>query len=136
MKNKSYILIGILFLVTILLYNYARKVKVNNYDRYELGNPYFTVGEIEEYFQRGTIGSNVGRNSITYIYEVSGRVFKKNYDMMYYRLPEKPKKHQKYIVLYNIDYPEKSILLGDFKIENERDIINFSSLFKEGKIKF
>ncbi|MEX0595946.1 MAG: hypothetical protein WD512_05540 [Candidatus Paceibacterota bacterium] len=136
MKNKSYLLIGILFLITILLYHYAQNAKENNYDRYDLGNPYFTVGEIEEYFQRGTIGSNVGSSSITYTYEVSGRVFRKNYDKMYYKLPEKPKKHQKYIVLYNKDYPENSILLGDYKFRNESDTIYFSSMLKDGKIKF
>ena len=118
------------------LYIYSQKVKENNYHRYDLGNPHFTVGVIEEYFQRGTIGSNVSRNSITYTYEVSGRVFRKNYDMMHYRLPENPRKKQKYIVLYNIEYPENSILLPDYKIENQKDINDFSILFNEGEIKF
>ncbi|MCD9577347.1 hypothetical protein [Flavobacterium soyae] len=101
----------------------------NSLDQYD-----FSVGNVEAYFNRGTIGYNVGRSSITYSYTVNDIRYTNNYDMLFYKLPSSPNVNDKFVVAYNKKDPQKSLLLGDYPIKTDEDFNNF---IKEGiKINF
>ena len=67
---------------------------------------------------------------------MDNKLFKKNYDVLFYDVPDSPEVHEKYIVLYNVNNPENSIMLVDYKIESEKDLINFEKLFHSGNVKY
>ena len=57
-----------------------------------------------------------------------------NYDMLFYKLPSSPNVNDKFIVAYNKNDPQKSLLLGDYPIKTDKD---FDTFIKEGiKISF
>ena len=94
----------------------------------------FTVGVVEVYFYRTPVGNNVRFSSITYSYIVNNIRYLKNYDALYYKLPYSPNIHDKFVVAYNKNDPQKSILLGDYPIKKNDD---FNTFIKKGiKINF
>lgn len=123
------IFIAIIFLISLALFFYSKQINNGKLEEY-LENYKYSVGEIEVYFQRSTIRFNVGKNSITYSYIVNNKKILNNYDLLFYELPENPKKGNKYIVLYNENEPQKSILLGNYKIENNLDFKKYIEEFK------
>ena len=133
MERKNVAFIVILFSIVIYLYShYNPKDKLYDY----LGTYDYTVGNVENFFRRGSGGHHCGRSSIYYSYEIDKKSFKKSYDILFYDLPDSPEVHEKYIVLYNVNNPENSIMLGDYKIESEEDLINFEKLFHSGSVKY
>lgn len=133
MERKNVVFLIILF--SVIVYLYATKNSKDKLYDY-LGTYNYTVGNVENFFRRGSIGYHVGRSSIYYSYEVDNKLFKKNYDVLFYDVPDSPEVHEKYIVLYNVNNPENSIMLGDYKIESEKDLINFEQLFNSGNVKY
>ena len=130
MDKKYHIIIIIFCLIVLLVINKTNKRKAEN----SLGDYEFTVGNVEAYFNRGTIGYNVGRSSITYSYSVGDIRYVNNYDMLFYKLPYSPNVHDKFVVAYNKNDPQKSILLGDYPI---RKVDDFNTFIKKGiKINF
>ena len=99
-----------------------------------LGDYDFSIGNVEMYFNRGTIGYNVGRSSITYSYTVNNIRYMNNYDMLFYKLPSSPKVNDKFVVAYNKKEPQKSLLLGDYPIKSQEDFNVF--IKKDIKINF
>lgn len=133
MERKNVVFLVILFSVIVFLYaNRNSKDKLYDY----LGTYDYTVGNLENFFRRGSGGYHFGRSSIYYSYEIDRKSFKKSYDILFYDLPDSPEVHEKYIVLYNVNNPENSIMLGDYKIESEEDLINFEKLFNSGNVKY
>lgn len=126
---KRKIFIGIIFLISLALFFYSKRIDKGKLEEY-LGNYKYLVGEIEVYFERSTIRFNVGKSSITYSYIVNNKKILNNYDLLFYELPENPKKGNKYIVLYNENEPQKSILLGNYKIENNLEFKKYIEEFK------
>ncbi|MGN7812452.1 hypothetical protein [Flavobacterium sp. 22076] len=54
--------------------------------------------------------------------------------MLFYKLPSSPNVNDKFVVAYNKNDPQKSLLLGDYPIKNDED---FDAFIKEGiKINF
>ncbi|MBL0736400.1 hypothetical protein JI750_05855 [Flavobacterium sp. GN10] len=132
MEKKNYILILIIIIGLIMLL-WGKELGKKEIKK-DLGDYDFTIGVVEAYFRRGTIGYNVGRSSITYSYTVGGIRYMNNYDMLFYKLPSSPDVNDKFVVAYNKNDPQKSILLGDYAIKNDEDFNNF---IKEGiKISF
>jgi len=130
MDKKYHIIIFIVSLIVLLVTNRMNKRKAEN----SLGEYDYSVGTVEVYFNRGTIGHNVGRSSITYSFTVGGIRYMNNYDMLFYKLPSSPNVNDKFIVAYNKNNPQKSLLLGEYPIKTDKDFDNF---IKEGiKISF
>jgi len=102
----------------------------------DLGEYDYSVGNVEVYFYRGTIANNVGRSSISYSYMVNNIRYINNYDMLYYKLPYSPNVNDKFVVAYNKNDPQKSILLGDCPIKSNEDFKTFLKGIKDFKIKF
>ncbi|OXE95005.1 hypothetical protein B0A64_24770, partial [Flavobacterium araucananum] len=126
------IIIIIFCLIVLLVTNKMNKRKAEN----SLGDYDFSVGNVEVYFDRGTIGYNVGRSSITYSYTVNNIRYVNNYDMLFYKLPSSPNVNDKFVVAYNKKDPQKSLLLGDFPIKSNQDFKIFLDTHKDFKIKF
>lgn len=130
MDKKYHIVIFIFCLIVLLVTNKMNKHKAVN----SLGDYDFSVGNVEAYFNRGTIGHNVGRSSITYSYTVNSIRYVNNYDMLFYKLPFSPNVNDRFVVAFNKKNPQKSLLLGDYPIKTDEDFDNF---IKEGiKINF
>lgn len=130
MDKKFHIIIFIFCVVVLLVTNKMNKRKAEN----SLGDYDFSVGNVEVYFNRGTIGHNVGRSSITYSYTVNSIRYVNNYDMLFYKLPFSPNVNDRFVVAFNKKDPQKSLLLGDYPIKTDEDFDNF---IKEGiKINF
>ncbi|MFH7015998.1 hypothetical protein [Flavobacterium sp. FlaQc-47] len=132
MDKKYHILIFIFSLIVLLVANKINKSKAEN----SLGDYDFSIGNVEAYFNRGTIGHNVGRSSITYSYIVGNIRYVNNYDMLFYKLPYSPNTNDKFVVAYNKKDPQKSILLGDFPIKTNQDFKIFVDTHEDFKIKF
>ncbi|MBS7256141.1 hypothetical protein [Flavobacterium branchiicola] len=101
-----------------------------------LGDYDFSICYVEVYFNRGTIGHNVGKSSITYSYTVNNIHYVNNYDMLFYKLPSSPNVNDKFVVAYNKNDPQKSLLLGDYPIKMDNDFKVFLDAHKEGVIEF
>lgn len=124
------VIIIIVGLIMILWGGQMHKNKLKK----DIGDYDFTVGVVEVYFSRGTIGYNVGHSSITYSYIINNVRYVKYYDALFYKLPALPNVGDKYIVAYNKNDPQKSILLGDYPVKTDEDFIAY---IKEGiKIDF
>ncbi len=133
MKKNIVLVLIILFSGIIFYYfkNQQSKIIVDY-----LGNYEYSVGTIENYFERGTIGHNIGKSSITYSFKIGNENIIKNYDILFYKLPENPIIGDKYIVLYNIENFENSILLGNYKINHGHDINKIIEIIKKNPPKF
>lgn len=125
MDKKYHILIFIFCLIVLLITNKINKHKAENY----LGDSNFTIGKVEVYFNRGTIGHNVGKSSITYSYTVNNIRYMNNYDMLFYKLPSSPHVSDEFVVAYNKKEPQKSLLLGDYPIKKDDD---YNTYLKKG----
>ena len=131
-KNYTLIIIIIIGLIMMLWGKEMNKDKVQK----DIGDYDYTVGNVEAYFNRGTIANNVGRSSISYSYMVNNIRYINNYDMLYYKLPYSPNVNDKFVVAYNKNDPQKSILLGDCPIKSNEDFKAFVKGSKNFKIKF
>ncbi|WP_406844741.1 hypothetical protein [Flavobacterium soyae] len=102
----------------------------------DLGNYDYIVGTIEVYFYRVPVAYNATFSSITYSYIVNNVKYVNNYDAMFYKLPYSPNVNDKFVVVYNKNDPQKSILLGDYPIKTEEDFNVFLKKYKNVKLKF
>lgn len=132
MDKKYHIIIFIFCLIVLLVTNKMNKRKAEN----SLGDYDFSVGNVEAYFNRGTIGHNVGRSSITYSYTVNSIRYVNNYDMLFYKLPFSPNVNDRFVVAFNKKDPQKSLLLGDYQIKSQEDFNIFMKKYRNVKIKF
>ncbi|PAM92705.1 hypothetical protein B4N84_21475 [Flavobacterium sp. IR1] len=133
--DKKYhisIVIFVFSLVVLLLTNKINKRNAEN----SLGDYDFAIGNVEAYFNRGTISYNAGKSSISYSYKVNNIRYINNYDMLYYKLPYSTNVNDKFIVAYNKNDPQKSLLLGDYPINSNEDFKAFVKGSKNFKIKF
>jgi len=131
-KNYTLIIIIIIGLIMMLWGKEMNKDKVQK----DLGDYDYTVGNVEAYFNRGTIGYNAGKSSISYSYKVNNIRYINNYDMLHYKLPYSPNVNDKFVVAYNKNDPQKSLLLGDYPINSNEDFKAFMKGSKNFKIKF
>lgn len=134
MDKKKYLIISI-FIISLLIYLFTTKLSTNKFENY-LNDYDFSVGNVDAYFRRSTIGYNVGRSSITYTYLVENVKYTKSYDLLFYKLPDNPKIGSKYIVVYNKNNPRNSLLLGNYPISKDADFKNFINNTKKIKIAF
>ena len=96
-----------------------------------IGKYDFGIGKIDSFIERGVIGNNIGRTSITYSYTVDRNNFTKSYDSFFYKVPLEAKKEELYLIIYNINIPQNSLLLRDYPIPN---IQNFNEVVNQYKI--
>lgn len=127
--DKKYYIIVVILVASYMVFLLTSKVnneKIKNY----LGDYDFSVGTVEVYFNRGTIGSNVGVSSVTYSYMANGIRYINNYDALFYKLPSSPNIGDKFVVAFNKNDPQKSILLGDCLIRTDNDFEFFINRYK------
>ena len=134
MDKKNYILI-LIIIIGVMMILWGKEMNKNKIKK-DLGDYEYTVGNVEAYFNRGTIGYNAGNSSITYSYTVSNIRYVHNYDMLFYKLPYSPNVNDKFVVAYNKKDPQKSLLLGDYPINTDEDFKVFINKSKDVKIDF
>ena len=123
----------LIIIVSLIMFLWASKLSKNKIEK-DLGDYDYIVGTIEVYFYRAPVAYNATFSSITYSYMVNNVKYVNSYDAMFYKLPYSPNVNDKFIVAYNKNDPQKSLLLGDYPIKTDKDFDNF---IKEGiKINF
>ncbi|PAM92707.1 hypothetical protein B4N84_21485 [Flavobacterium sp. IR1] len=134
MDKKNYTLV-IIIIISLIIFLWGSEISKDKIKK-DLGDYDYTVGNVEVYFYRSPVGNNARFSSITYSYVVNNIKYVKNYDALFYRLPPSPNINDKFVVAYNKNDPQKSILLGDCPIKSNEDFKAFVKGSKNFKIKF
>jgi len=134
MDKKNYTLV-IIIIISLIIFLWGSEISKDKIKK-DLGDYDYTVGNVEVYFYRSPVGNNARFSSITYSYVVNSIKYVKNYDALFYRLPPSPNINDKFVVAYNKNDPQKSLLLGDYPINSNEDFKAFVKGSKNFKIKF
>lgn len=122
-KLNDIIIISIAVLAFIVFYIYTKNK--NSYLKNYIGKYDYGIGRVEYFFHRSTIKNNLGHTSIKYSYTVNGQNYTKSYKSSFYSIPSDIIKGENYLIIYNSDNPQNSILFGDYIIS---DINNFKTI--------
>lgn len=128
MERNHYIIIAVV-IISLGMIIWGKKGKNENLASY-LGNYDFEIGEVITLNKRGAMNGVIGHWSLIYTFEVDGVSYKKFYDASFYKVNSTTELYGKYVVIYNKENPENSLLLSDHLIRSNADFEKFKEEFK------
>lgn len=133
-NNELKILLVLLIFGSIFLsyYNYQENISFN-----ALRNNYaLSKGKITNYFisNKVSLRGGSGSNDVKYNYLIGNEVFENRYsERGYINIPDvKPDLSIEYLILYQKDNPNNSVILLNYPLKRKSDFDNYKEIFSKG----